>query len=127
MPTYTWRCERCGRVEEHMLTMGEYIRRPPGFFCCAQLMPRFFTLDPLPANANAMASERHYDGLRAPDGTPIDTRAKHREYMRANNLTTADDYTQTWRKAAQERTDRMAGKDAGRAGDIAEAVRRLGG
>lgn len=47
--------------------------------------------------------ESHYDGARATDGTPIDTRRKHREYMKAHGLTTADDYTETWKKAEKDR------------------------
>ncbi|HET9554337.1 MAG TPA: hypothetical protein VFP50_15350 [Anaeromyxobacteraceae bacterium] len=47
--------------------------------------------------------DSHYDGLRATDGTPIDSRAKHREYMRRNNLTTVDDFKETWAKAAERR------------------------
>ena len=55
-------------------------------------------------------NDRSYDGLRATDGTPIDSRSKHREYMKVNGLTTADDFTQTWNKAAKERADYYQGK-----------------
>ena len=47
--------------------------------------------------------DSHYDGMQATDGTPIDTRRKHREYMRANGLTTADDYIETWKRAEADR------------------------
>jgi len=30
-------------------------------------------------------------------------RSKHREYMRANNLTTVDDFQNTWAKAQEQR------------------------
>ena len=50
-----------------------------------------------------VVGDRHYDGLTATDGTPIDTRTKHREYMRQRGLTTADDYTGEWQKAAEYR------------------------
>ena len=53
--------------------------------------------------------EAHYDGMRATDGTPIDTRKKHREYMKANNLTTADDFKESWPKAVAELEQRRAG------------------
>jgi hypothetical protein len=39
----------------------------------------------------------------ASDGTVIDSRAKHRAYMKRNKLTTMDDYTDTWAKARKER------------------------
>lgn len=46
-----------------------------------------------------------YEGLQATDGTPINSRAKHREYMRLNGFTTTDDYKESWAKAAKERAD----------------------
>lgn len=50
-----------------------------------------------------IAPDSHYDGLRATDGTDIGSRRKHREYMRQNGLTTADDFKETWAKAEKER------------------------
>lgn len=60
----------------------------------------------LRADAGALWGDRSYDGLRATDGTDISTRSKHREYMKANGLATADDFKQTWAKA-QERRERL--------------------
>jgi hypothetical protein len=40
---------------------------------------------------------------RATDGTPIDSRTKHREYMERNGLTVASDYSGTWERAKAER------------------------
>ncbi len=48
-------------------------------------------------------NDRMYDGMRATDGTPINSRSKHREYMRLNNLTTMDDFTQTWQREEKKR------------------------
>jgi len=50
-------------------------------------------------------SDRLYSGtpFKAPDGTVINSKKKHREYMRRTGLTTADDFKGTWDKAAQER------------------------
>lgn len=45
----------------------------------------------------------HYDGLRATDGTPIDTAKRHREYMKAHNVTLADDFKKTWAEAPVKR------------------------
>lgn len=127
MPTYAFRCEECGRTDEVMLSISQYVRNAPTLVCCCKVMHRFITVAPALALSNALASERHYDGLRAQDGTDISTRAKHREYMRANNLTTADDFAQTWAKAAEQREARIAGADASRTADIVQAVQKLGG
>lgn len=53
----------------------------------------------------------HYEGLRATDGTPIDTRQRHAEYMKRNNLALAADFQRTWaelpkKKAEAERAAR---------------------
>lgn len=54
-------------------------------------------------NVGALWNDRHYDGVKATDGTDISTRAKHREYMKRNNLTTTDDFKQTWAQAQKAR------------------------
>lgn len=54
-------------------------------------------------NRGALWNDRHYDGARATDGTDISTRAKHREYMKRHNLTTTDDFKQTWAQAQKAR------------------------
>lgn len=59
--------------------------------------------------ANALAGDRHYDGLRASDGRDISSRSKHRAYMREKGLTTADDFKDTWAKAQKERDVLRAG------------------
>jgi hypothetical protein len=48
-------------------------------------------------------NDRGYDGLVAPDGTDISSRSKHQAYMKANNLTTIDDFKDTWAKAEKAR------------------------
>lgn len=58
---------------------------------------------PMRNDAGALWGDRHYDGARATDGTDISTRSKHREYMKANNVTTADDFKDTWAKAREQR------------------------
>lgn len=50
-----------------------------------------------------------YDNLRAPDGADISSRTKHREYMKAHNLTVADDFKGEWKQAAAEREQRKQG------------------
>ena len=39
----------------------------------------------------------------ASDGTVINSRKKHRDYMKRHDLTTMDDFKETWDKAAKER------------------------
>lgn len=58
---------------------------------------------PLRNDAGALWGDSSYAGLKATDGTDISTRTKHREYMRANNLTTVDDFKDTWAKAQEQR------------------------
>jgi len=55
-------------------------------------------------------NDRSYDGLQATDGVSISSRTKHREYMKARGLTTADDFKDTWAKAAQDRADYYQGR-----------------
>lgn len=54
-------------------------------------------------DTGALWGDRHYDGLQASDGTDISTRRKHREYMKRHNLTTTDDFKQTWAQAQKTR------------------------
>lgn len=103
MPTYDYRCSKCGEVESTFQTMREYGANPTIPQHCAQAMERYFSGDRGHAIHNAQFGDRHYDGLRATDGTPIDSRSKHREYMRRHGLTTTDDYTNTWKQAENER------------------------
>lgn len=75
----------------------------------------------------ALWGDRHYEGMKAPDGQDISSRTKHREYMKANNVTTADDFSNTWKKAA---IDRAAYYQEGRGGafsrtDVARAIAQL--
>ena len=53
------------------------------------------------------------------------SRAQHREYMRRNGLTTADDFTETWKRAAAEREKIQKGIDSTRKTDVNEALERV--
>jgi len=66
-----------------------------------------------------VVGDAHYDGLRATDGTPIDTKQRHREYMRRNGLALADDFKDEWAKAKRERESPR--KDAARRETVARA------
>jgi len=73
-----------------------------------------------------IVGDSHYEGLRATDGTDISSRAKHREYMKIHGLTTADDFTETWKKAAKERADFFQGKTgAVTREDVGRAIHEL--
>jgi hypothetical protein len=127
--TYTFKCRICGRVEDVLASISHYSSpefRPPQ---CPEHPPmeRFFTAaDPTRA-LDLLTSDDHYVGLKASDGTDISSRAKHREYMRAHNVTTVDDFTETWKREAREREATRQGIDPTRAHDIAQAVHKLGG
>ena len=49
------------------------------------------------------SEEEVYGHITATDGTDLSSRTKHREYMRRNNLTIADDFKETWARAEKER------------------------
>lgn len=121
MPTYSFQCAQCKAVQDAVMSISTYCDNPPAFFHCGERMERFFQFDASAALSNALAGDRHYDGLTATDGTDISTRAKHRAYMKAKGLTTADDFAQTWKKDAAERQARMAGHDPSRVSDVAQA------
>lgn len=108
MPTYDYKCSCCDRTESVFQSISEYCRDPKRPYCVhggdMVVMDRVLSVVPAMSGlANALAGDRHYDGMRASDGTDISTRSKHRAYMKAKGLTTADDYQQTWAKAAEER------------------------
>jgi hypothetical protein len=57
-------------------------------------------------------SDRLYSGtpFKAHDGTIIDSRKKHREYMKRHNLTTADDFKDVWAQKTKEREEYFSGQ-----------------
>lgn len=59
----------------------------------------------IPRRAQTVTEELVYGGLRATDGTPIDTRKRHRDYMKANGLSLASDFTEHHARAAKERAE----------------------
>ena len=50
--------------------------------------------EPPPSRLQILTDSPAYDGLRAMDGTDISSRRKRADYMRANELTDASDYSQ---------------------------------
>jgi hypothetical protein len=69
-----------------------------------------------------VSMDRHYENTAATDGTDIGSRRRHREYMKQHNLTTADDYKETWAKASQQRQDFFEGRH--RDSQLREAIGR---
>lgn len=111
MPTYDYRCATCGREESVFQTIHEYVRGPIRPKCLHGEMERKLTVNPAMSGiANALAGDRHYDGLQATDGTPIDTRTKHRQYMKEKGYALASDFKETWAAAARDRELKRLGK-----------------
>lgn len=71
--------------------------------------------------------DRHYENLGLQDGTVVNSRRQHREYMRAKGLTLADDFKGTWAKQAQERESIRSGTHdrKQRRDDIGRAIYNL--
>jgi hypothetical protein len=87
-----------------------------------------YTPAPRTVTDSALWNDRSYDGLSATDGTPINSRTKHREYMKANNLTTADDFKNEWSKSRQQRDAYFTGQPGSGAvsrHDVARAIAQL--
>tara|TARA_R110000868_G_scaffold377153_1_gene642432 strand:- start:21 stop:347 length:327 start_codon:yes stop_codon:yes gene_type:complete len=79
----------------------------------------------LTADAGALWGDRSYDGMRATDGTDIGSRSKQREYMRANNLTTADDFKDTWAQAREKRERYATGGGSFSRADVERAIHEV--
>lgn len=93
MPTYDYQCGGCGAAESVFQSIGEYSRSPIRPMCCGLQMERRLSVVPAMSGlANALAGDRHYDGLRGPNGEDLSSRSKHREFMKRTGLTTFDDF-----------------------------------
>lgn len=127
IPTYSFRCPTCGRVEDSFATIAQYTApdyAPPA--CHEAPMERFYTAPQNPL-LDALVNDRHYQDLRTLDGVDVSSREKHQRYMKERGLTTADDYTNEWQRAAQQRAREMAGEDPSRISDIRRAWDKLNG
>lgn len=80
---------------------------------------------PVRVDSGVLWGDRSYDGMRATDGTDISTRTKHREYMKANGLTTADDFKETWAKAQESRERYRTQGGSFRKSDIERAIHHI--
>lgn len=55
-------------------------------------------------------TDRHLEGMRAPDGTDISCRWKRNEYMRREGVADFSDYAQSFQKAQEKREAWRSGK-----------------
>lgn len=76
----------------------------------------------LRTDSGALWGDRSYDGMKAPDGTDISSRTKHREYMKAHGVTTMDDFKDTWAKAQHRRENYVKGGGSFSKADIERAI-----
>jgi putative FmdB family regulatory protein len=104
MPTYDYKCPECGRETAVFQSIGEYSRTPDVPTCHGAMGRKLSVVPAMSGLANALAGDRHYDGLRAHDGSDISSRTKHREYMKRNNLTMTSDFTNSWKENERQRT-----------------------
>lgn len=70
-------------------------------------------------------NDRVYNDMKATDGSDISSRAKHREYMKRNGLTTADDFKETWAKDAQKRAEYFQKGGSVTKEDVSRAIHDL--
>ena len=76
-------------------------------------------------NRGALWNDRNYDNMRATDGADISSRKKHREYMRINGLTTADDFSVTWAKSKEKREQYYKHGGSFKRQDVERAIYQL--
>ena len=68
----------------------------------------------------------HYEGLRATDGTPIDTARRHREYLKATGLALDSDFTRTRVEAVASRTAEQRRERRETLGRVTHALEKRG-
>ena len=76
-----------------------------------------------------IVGDLHYANTVGPSGEDLSTRTKHREFMKRTGLTTADDFKDTWAKAAVQRNKFLTTGDPGnkqRRAAIERAVHEVG-
>ncbi len=61
--------------------------------------------------AQVATEELTYGGVTATDGTPINTRKKHREYLASRGMAMASDYSPEYLQKRRDDVQRELGKD----------------
>lgn len=102
------------------MSRRRYIQDP----ITGELIERDYYTPPSEGHSAYVQGDSIYADLgRATDGAPIDSRTKHREYMRAKGLTVADDFKGQWQRQAKDRADFFTtGKDPSRKQDLVRAL-----
>lgn len=82
--------------------------------------------DDAPRRAPVATEGITYSNLQATDGTPLDSRKKHREYMHHHGLALTTDFTETWKQAEKQRDRTRTGDfdHQGRKEAIARALEK---
>lgn len=125
MPTYDYKCPKCGNEDSVFMTISRYVRESPTLSChCGVQMERKLSVVPTNALSFALAGDRHYEGLRGPNGEDIGSRTKHREFMKQSGLTTVDDFRGHFKQAEKKRAEYRQGtfKDPDLRQDITRQV-----
>lgn len=104
-----------------------YISGPEGQLVSEEVHPNYVGSGEPGAARVELMLDGHYDGLQATDGTPIDSRTKHREYMHRHGLAMADDFKGAWAKAADRRADlsTTGGDHAARRATVERVIHQL--
>lgn len=55
-------------------------------------------------------TDRHLEGMRAPDGSDIGCRWKRDEWMKRTGAADASDYAKSWKQAQEKRADWLQGR-----------------
>lgn len=102
MPTYDWKCRQCSRIVSVVQGIRSYCENPivPSCLEHGVNMERIFTRS---GGRDWLSGDAVYVNQQTLDGVDISTRTKHRQYMKDKGVTTADDFKETWAKAAKER------------------------
>lgn len=108
MPTYDYQCSECGKASSVFQTISEYCRSPRRPVCHGT-MERRLSVVPTTALSFVLAGDRHYEGLRGPNGEDIGSRTKHREFMAQSGLTTVDDFKGHFKQAEKKRKEYYQG------------------
>jgi len=78
---------------------------------------------PEPRNTDAVLwNDRSYQDVSDPR---FSSRTTHKEYMRANGLTTVDDFKQQFKRAREARLAFYRGEDASRRADVERAIEKV--
>jgi hypothetical protein len=111
---YPYKCSGCGDTKEVVQSIASYSISPVRPQCCAGEMARVFTVPMIAPDMPAFVSHV--------DGTVINSRSEHREYLKRTGMVMYDEIAPDLPRRRQETID--AGfKDL--KDDVAEAVLKL--